>query len=162
MKRLILAALVLSGCDTLQIGLTDLERPVASYTTLVPPGSLGGSNARNNNVSIKIETDTRDIVAVFAQEAYEMDLKDGQPVNKVQMELMSHEIEVVVAADRYNRDATAYRQREATSIHNGYDGQFAHMTVNQIVKAMKDRHGDAAQWVQKHNPVLDEFEGMIE
>jgi hypothetical protein len=156
--------IVLSGCldaqrDKFGIGKTDLERPVKDYVTFVQPGALNHANATNSNTDIRIETDTRDMTAVVAQEMYEMDLKDGQSYDVAKMEIQSHEIQSVVAVDRYGRELVKYRQRMASDMKLGY-GCFAALTTQQLVNRMSRQHGKAVAWVEKYNPVLDEFEQL--
>lgn len=107
------------------------------------------SNGRNNAFRIRIKRGPYQ-AAVYAQELFEFGYKWRRLhvfLNKREMELMSHEIEVQAAVLFYGVDEVQYRRREAGGMpaYPWLKG----LSPVVIEQEMLDRSVAAREWVQK-------------
>lgn len=126
--------------------------------------SLEGANGRNWPGLVLIDPNAREPAAVFAQELYESRHKMN-PVNLLRrtfdddhrrdMEIMGHEVEVQAAVLLYGAQESVRRYNEATSIQRGYGKLFRHMTVDQIVAAMRGRRNKALAFVLDNRRAIE-------
>lgn len=130
--------------------------PIVRY---VDDDKLGGANARNWPGYVQVKRNVPNRAAVVAQEAWES-MHKMDPINLMfrvflrskkdrrKFEYMGHECEVQAAVLIYGHNVNHYRTAEAMALHRGYDGLFAHMTVEQIAAEMRARSEKAKAWVR--------------
>lgn len=132
--------------------------------TEVDRSTIGGSNARNTALWIKMANDLTpdNFVAIFCQEFYEsrrkawilLALLQPIPYFRRQSELMGHETEV----QAWTGDKDERRADEARALKTGrsYKGLFDKWSEEDIIKAMKDRSSKARKWADKAKDHLDD------
>lgn len=132
-------------------------------TIVVYEGSAadGAPNATNNAgrglVRIYEKLGSEPFAAVAAQEVFEIDYKNGRgsfgaATGKRQMEIVSHEIESIVAARHYGWDLAEYEEGEAASML-GYS-HLRGMSQEEIVAAMRSARPAAERWIARNEALI--------
>lgn len=127
---------------------------------------LNGANGRNWPGFIILNPNAKFPAAVFAQEYYES-LHKLNPINLLavkfnkdarrEMEIQSHEIEVMTAFLIYDADPNHYRFKEATAMTKGYDGLFKNYSVQGLVQAMHLKNDKARDFFEKHQKRIESY-----
>jgi hypothetical protein len=132
-------------------------------TIVVYEGSAadGAPNATNNAarglVRIYEKLGSEPFAAVAAQEVFEIDFKRGAgPVGaqsgKRRMEIISHEVESLVAARFYGWSLEEYEAGEAASML-GYS-HLRGMSQEQILAAMRSARPAAEHWIRRNEGLI--------
>lgn len=77
------------------------------------------------------------------------------------LEYRGHEAEVQAAVALYGADETAYRAKEADTMHRKYSGMFAHLSVTQIVIAMETQTPGAKRFVRARMGLLERYKHEV-
>ena len=127
---------------------------------------LDGANGKNWPGFIILDPNNKHPAAVFAQEYYES-LYKLNPANLLavrfnknarrEMEILSHEIEVVTASIIYDLDQNLYRFKEATAMTKGYDGLFKNYSVQGLVQAMRLKSDKARNFFNAHRSRIESY-----
>ncbi|MGI8611455.1 MAG: hypothetical protein ACR2KH_04170 [Sphingomicrobium sp.] len=91
--------------------------------------------------------------AVAAQEIFEFDMKArGGPINKIDMEIVSHEIESLVASRYGGFNLAAFEQKEAEMLT--HYARFRGMSVGETVARMRAARPFAERWLAQNRDVI--------
>lgn len=91
--------------------------------------------------------------AVAAQEIFEFDMKArGGGINKIDMEIISHEIESLVASRYGGFSLTAFEQKEAETLT--HYARFRGMSVGEVVARMRAARPFAERWLAQNRDVV--------
>ena len=117
-----------------------------------PPGLSNGSNSFSRGVRVYAQPRNSTFAAVAAQEIFELDFKARGGFDKRQMELISHQIESLVASRYGGFDLAAFEEKEARNMTH-----YAHMrgmSQGEILAAMRAVRPVAERWLADNRRVL--------
>lgn len=123
------------------------------YEGAAPPGAPTARNSLTRGVRIYEVPYKQPFAAVAAQELFEIDFKrSGGMFAKREMELISHEVESLVAARHFGFDLAEYEEVEAVSMT-----RYPHlrgMSAEEIVRGMRARRPQAELWIARNSDVV--------
>jgi hypothetical protein len=117
-----------------------------------PPGLSNGSNSFSRGIRVYAQPRNSTFAAVAAQEIFELDFKARGGFDKRQMELISHQIESLVASRHGGFDLAAFELKEARNMTH-----YSHMrgmSQGEILAAMRAVRPIAERWLAENRHVL--------
>lgn len=124
------------------------------YEGAAPPGAPTARNSLTKGVRIYEIPYKQPFAAVAAQEIFEVDYKSARPfgADKREMELISHEVESLVAARHFGFDLAEYERVEAESMTR-YP-QLRGMSGEEILRRMRAYRPQAERWIAQNGQVV--------
>lgn len=119
-----------------------------------PPTNSNARNSLSRGIRLFEKPHRSTFAAVAAQEIFEMDFKmrGGPLVDKAQMEIVSHEIESLVASRYGGFNLAAFEEKEARALANY--ARLRGMPVGQILARMRAARPIAERWLAQNQHVI--------
>lgn len=121
-----------------------------------PPDASNARNSLSRGIRVFEKPHRSTFAAVAAQEIFEYDVKARggmyAPLNKAQMEIVSHEIESLVASRYGGFNLAAFEHKEAQMLANY--SQLRGMPVGEIVARMRAARPIAERWLAQNRDVV--------